>query len=394
MIADHIAEHDGVDRAVRDFNDRITSDLDRYIERETGDMKKKYSEIVFNGKYMCQKQCRGVQRYTSEVLHALDKIVSPGEVKVVIPHKVQYEERFDNIQVVRFGGHLTSKLWQMIGFQIYIWMNGSFSVCLSGGVPLFDMGIVAIHDVRYLSDLKKKLSLRAKIGMMFVKSTSARAVKRAKEIITVSEFSKQEIMKVYELKEDANIHVCYNSWQHLKKIKDENTFCKFSDRLQEKGFYFSLGGIEESKNMIWIMKMAQKYPERSFVIAGPDNLYFPGRDIDVIDQKNVIHLGYVSDEELKGLMANCKAFLFPSKYEGFGIPPMEAIYSGAKVFMSNAACLPEIYKDHVAYFDPYDHDVDLDDLLANYPDNSKDVLDLYSWDRTAYQILTLARQYL
>ena len=79
---------------------------------------------------------------------------------------------------------------------------------------------------------------------------------------------------------------------------------------------------------------------------------------------NVIYLGFVSDEEMKTLMANCKAFIHPALYEGFGITPMEAMSVGAELIISNAACLPEIYGKSAHYIDPHNSDVDLDKLLS------------------------------
>ena len=82
-------------------------------------------------------------------------------------------------------------------------------------------------------------------------------------------------------------------------------------------------------------------------------------------------------------MRHCKAFLHPAVFEGFGIPPLEALSQGAKILLSNASCLPELYGDTAAYFDPCGYDVDLDALLAQPVSKPDKLLEKYSWDKTA-----------
>ena len=82
-------------------------------------------------------------------------------------------------------------------------------------------------------------------------------------------------------------------------------------------------------------------------------------------------------------MQNCRAFLHPAVFEGFGIPPLEALSLGAQVAVSNASCLPELYGNTVRYFDPYDYDVDLDELMSRPVEPPQAVLQKYSWPVTA-----------
>lgn len=82
-------------------------------------------------------------------------------------------------------------------------------------------------------------------------------------------------------------------------------------------------------------------------------------------------------------MQNCKGFLHPAVFEGFGIPPLEALSLGAPIALARASCLPELYGDTARYFDPYDYDVDLDALFAKPAAPPDKVLAKYSWEKTA-----------
>ena len=117
----------------------------------------------------------------------------------------------------------------------------------------------------------------------------------------------------------------------------------------------------------------------------------PYKDGDVLMEKVVLYVG-LTDEENKALMQNCKAFLFPSRYEGFGIPPLEAAACGADICISSASCLPEIFGDCAHYFDPDDVQVDLAALCMEPAAPAEKLLEKYSWDRSAKQWLDLFKQ--
>jgi glycosyltransferase involved in cell wall biosynthesis len=114
--------------------------------------------------------------------------------------------------------------------------------------------------------------------------------------------------------------------------------------------------------------------------------------------KNIIFTGFVEDEQLSWLFRNCRAYIFPSLMEGFGLPGLEAMNYGAPVASSSATCLPEVYGNAAHYFDPTDCDDivrAINDILTNpaYRDkliaNGYKQVKKYSWRRMAEQTHTV-----
>ena len=353
-------------------------------------------KIVFNGKAFIKKNKRGVQRYTCEIISALDKYAIDKNIEVLIPNVDVELPKLKNIKFIKFGGNITIKGWQYLSYQYYILKNNALSISLSADVaPFIKPGIVAIHDMAILNEKKFFSSVKNKILYFknYIKHKYTlfiyyMAVKNAKKIITVSNFSKEEIAKYYNIDD---ISVIYNAWEQLKNIKiDEETIRKKYKNIINTRYYFFLGGRDKYKNIKWICEIAKKYKDRNFIIAGPPiDKYSLNDDIDLLEMKNIIYIGYITDEEIAFFMKNCRAFLFPSLYEGFGIPPLEALYFGAKVFCAKSTCLPEIYKDYVVYFSADNYNVDLDYLESLKVKNRKDILKIYSWDKSAKMLLDI-----
>lgn len=213
--------------------------------------------------------------------------------------------------------------------------------------------------------------------------------KRCRLIFTVSEFSKKRIVDEYKLKAD-KVVVAPNGWEHMKRVApDQNIFERFP-QLIRGNYYFTLASMSKYKNFDWIVAEAKVNKDSVFAIAG-GSVNSSKYSEELTQLKNVVVLGYVSDGEAAALMKDCKAFLFPSKYEGFGIPPIEAMFMGAKAIVSNAASLPEVYEDCVRYIDPNKTDYQLDELLKREVAPSNKLFEKYGWGKSAIIILETLR---
>ncbi|GHU80157.1 hypothetical protein AGMMS49992_32920 [Clostridia bacterium] len=163
--------------------------------------------------------------------------------------------------------------------------------------------------------------------------------------------------------------------------EDNDTLKRYG--LNTNDFYFCIGSRSPNKNIKWVIKLAQAMQNDIFVVAGANEKIFSSENIDN-HAKNVRFIGYTTDEETKALMSNCKAFLFPSIYEGFGMPPLEAMGSGCtSVYVSDIQVMHEIYSNFVSYIDL--HVCSLPSVNASTGNIA--LLEKYSWKSSAKILL-------
>lgn len=332
-------------------------------------------KVVIDGSCIKLGKFNGAQRYAMEILQELDKLVPAGKYELLIRHEYSGLICLHNIQKVEIAAK--NKLIWGIKVFFYLFKNNALYIHLTNGFTLWRKSIITLHDIYAFYGMYNNTwiyNMKAK-GKAIIDSVIAM------HIVTVSEFSKQTMLDKLPLKEN-KISVIYNGWQHLKNTEpDENILNKMN--LLPQSYYFFLGRLVSNKNIKWIFNAADRNPDNYFVIAGA--LYNEKFNFYRGENNNVIYTGFVNDSEMKALYQNCKAFLFPSLMEGFGIPPMEALYNGVPIIISNTSSLPEIYEDSAHYIDPMKYDYCLDDLLKEPVASPEKILNKYSWKKSAGQ---------
>ena len=286
------------------------------------------SETVWavDGSFFAQR-LSGIQRYSIELLAALDRIVPPGLVEIVTPQGVETPP-YTNIKTVPFGTH-KGGVWQQLDYPRYLKQRGAKGLATCNVIPLFGFrGIAVVHDVCYRARPDFYTNPRGRLSAAWHRLQYRRIAKKAERIITVSEFSKSEITKYYGVPA-SEIEVVYNAWQQMERITPDDSIFAAYPQLKAGAYYFSMANLLKNKNFPWVLRAAKARPDAVFAIAGGGSLAAQAERLGLADLPNVLYLGYVSDGAAKALMARCRAFLFPTLYEGFGIPPLEAAACGA-----------------------------------------------------------------
>ncbi|HWC96067.1 MAG TPA: glycosyltransferase family 1 protein [Candidatus Sulfopaludibacter sp.] len=220
--------------------------------------------------------------------------------------------------------------------------------------------VVSVHDVSFLEHPEYFTRDRA----WQLQWTVRRTVKSAAKILTGSEFSRNAILKVYgDLDEDKVVVVPNAAASEFRPIPREAAAAAVRDRYGIAApFILSVGDIQPRKNQIGLIKafarLLRAHPQlkQNLVLVGKetwfaDRVREAARESGVGDR--IQFFGFVSDSDLLQFYNACDLFVFPSFYEGFGLPALEAMACGRAVVCSNTSALPEVVDGAAILFDPY-----------------------------------------
>lgn len=218
-------------------------------------------------------------------------------------------------------------------------------------VTIHDLTLHCFPDKRY----EPRLSVKKLLQIAAYRFLFAQAVGSASHIITVSNHTKHDLLSHYSLSEK-KISTMYEGvpeeFQRPSKEKIDEVKRKFAINVP----YFSYAGSFRShKNLLHLFQAFKEIENCQLVIIGKKSQEYPEifSEIDRLGIKDrVIMTDYVSDADLMALVSGSTAFVFPSLYEGFGLPPLEAMQLQVPVIASQAASIPEVCGDGALYFDP------------------------------------------
>jgi len=350
-------------------------------------------KIIINGDFLCRR-LTGIERYAYEITSRLDNLCVKDEIAVVIPSYLENIPAYNNLEIIRLEKKSKSNIrWQMLTLQGFLLTHRKYTILEFGNTALpFAPGIVFLHDIYCEFFPEDFVTRRDKFTRLYSRIQYRIIAYLAKKIVTVSEYSKNEICKTFGIT-PSRIKVIYSSADHIRDTDPDFTIFEQFPALKEKEFYFSLGSLSKRKNIKWILEYAKKHPESTFAVSGTSLSTVKVNELDDEIPKNIIMLGYLDDSKVKALMTQCKAFILPSYYEGFGLTPLEALSCGAQIIIAKAASLPEIYGKTAHYIDPYSIDMDIDILLNDPVEKPDMILEKYSYDKAAASVYDIIREY-
>lgn len=310
--------------------------------------------VYINGRFLTQA-LTGVQRYAFELLLAMDSQLAADpdsasaiRFEVLVPRGAAARAPALAEIGVREVGRLSGQLWEQLELPWYARGAVLFNPC--NATPLFKRRrIVTLHDAAVFT-WPKAYSRAFATWYRFL----FRQVCRSDSlVITVSEFSRRELARECGLRPDRSA-VIYHGHEHIYRLPADASIL---DRLgvRDRQFALVVSSHNPTKNFAGLAKALSllSQPDFDVVVVGGRN----GR-IFASDESGwpafVKMAGYVEDAELRALYEATACFVYPSLYEGFGIPPLEALACGAPVLAADIPPLREIYGDAVGYCDPLD----------------------------------------
>ncbi|MBC7700159.1 glycosyltransferase family 1 protein [Aquabacterium sp.] len=356
--------------------------------------------LFINGRFLTQG-VTGIQRYARETLACMDSQLGPngphadfGPVTVLAPAGTPDP----GLRHIRFQtvGRLSGHAWEQTELAWHARHGLLFTFGFTGPL-LHRRQITTVHDAGVVR-VPEAYTAKFRLWYTFMVRS---LVKHAPLTMAVSQFSKSEAIACFGARPE-RVGVTTEGWQHLQAIQPDDRILD-KHQLRDQPFVLAVSSANPNKNFGTIVKALDLLGPQAprCVVAGATNSAIFQQA--TTSSEHMIKLGYVSDGELKALYQHASCFVFPSFYEGFGIPPLEAMSSGCPVIASTAAAVVETCGDAALYFDPHRPEELAQRLTDFFSDPACGALlaeagriraAQYTWQRSATLNLNMIKQFL
>lgn len=305
------------------------------------------TRVILNGRFLAQPHT-GVQRYARETVLALDTLLAQQgkglELVLAVPAGAG-DIALRHIQVRRLPW-LSGHAWEQVTLPLFAGDDLLVNFSYSGPVAKRHQ-VITVHDATVRA-VPRCFSARYRWWHDALLSLLRN---RVASVMTVSEFSAREIRARYGISN--RVVVGREGWSHALARGDvAETLARYG--LQAGEYLLLVGSLKPNKNLDVVARALSRLRDLPWTVAvagAADARIF--RSAGATDPR-MKFLGFVPDEHLGTLYANAAWFLFPSLYEGFGLPALEAMANGCPVIAARAGALPEVCGDAALYFDPLD----------------------------------------
>lgn len=306
--------------------------------------------IYVNGRFLTQRRS-GMQRFAEELLCAFDGTIEGSKyedrVTVLVPKGERRDIALKNIPI-RSVGSLGGHIWEQTSL-LRASRSGLLLNFMSSGPLLHRRQMATFHDAAVFV---KPEHFSWQYGMAH-RSLRPLLAQSCRAVATVSKFSANELSHFLNIPAD-RFKILNNGCDHITRTPADNSIIERLN-LTNTRFILTVGNQTPNKNLETAIRAFEAVEEQDLklVIVGAGDSRIFGQ-ATTTNRSDIIMAGYISDAELRGLYEGAELLIFPSIYEGFGIPPMEAMALGCPVVASNTSAIPEVTGAAARLVEPHD----------------------------------------